>query len=177
MKSQLQERAAALRLENLKFLPLQSEQRFVQMLATTDLALVTQQRSVSDIAFPSKTVTLLSAGCPVLASVSSSSEVARVIETSGGGVVVKPEEPAIFAQTIDQLSRNADQLSVMKSQARRYAMEQWSPDRVLPIMEAELLKAARMPEGAGRTQLGPFGKTGPATTNFATERILPDADD
>jgi colanic acid biosynthesis glycosyl transferase WcaI len=177
VKSQLEERAAALGLENLKFLPLQSEQRFVQMLATTDLALVTQQRTVSDIAFPSKTVTLLSAGCPVLASVSSSSEVARVIETSGGGVVVKPEEPAILAQTIDQLSRNADQLSVMKSQARRYAMEKWSPDRVLPVMEAELLKAARMPEGSGRTQLGPFGKTGPATTNFATERILPDADD
>src|SRR3984893_7133499 len=63
MKSQLQERAAALRLENLKFLPLQSEQRFREMLATTDLALVTQQRTVSDIAFPSKTVTLLSAGC------------------------------------------------------------------------------------------------------------------
>jgi colanic acid biosynthesis glycosyl transferase WcaI len=177
IKSQLEERAVALRLDNLKFLPLQSEQRFREMLATTDLAVVTQQRTVSDIAFPSKTVTLLSAGCPVLASVSSSSEVARVIETSEGGVVVKPEEPAILAQTIDQLSRNAGQLSAMKSQARRYAKEQWSPDRVLPIMEAELLKAARMPEGSGRAQLGLFGKMGPATTNFAAECILPDADD
>jgi colanic acid biosynthesis glycosyl transferase WcaI len=177
MKSQLQERAAALRLENLTFLPLQSEQGFREMLATTDLALVTQQRTVSDIAFPSKTVTLLSAGCPVLASVSSSSEVARVIETSEGGVVVKPEEPAILAQTIEQLSRNAGQLSVMKSRGRRYAIEQWSPDRVLPIMEAELLKAARMPEGSGRAQLGLFRKTGPPTTNLAAEGILSDADD
>jgi colanic acid biosynthesis glycosyl transferase WcaI len=177
MKSQLEERAAALRLENLKFLPLQSEQRFAQMLATTDLGLVTQQRTGSDIAFPSKTVTLLSAGCPVLASVSASSEVARVIETSEGGIVVEPEEPAILAQTIDQLSRNAGQLSVMKSRGRRYAIEQWSPDRVLPIMEAELLKAARMPEGSGRAQLGLFGKTVPATTNVAAERILSDGDD
>jgi colanic acid biosynthesis glycosyl transferase WcaI len=177
MKSQLEERAVALRLDNLKFLPLQSEQRFVQMLATTDLALVTQQRTVSDIAFPSKTVTLLSAGCPVLASVSSSSEVARVIEMSEGGVVVEPEEPAILAQTIDQLSRNAGRLGVMKSRGRRYAMEQWSPDRVLPIMEAELLKAARMPEGSGRAQVDLFGETSSATTNFATERILSDGDD
>jgi colanic acid biosynthesis glycosyl transferase WcaI len=177
MKSQLQERAAALRLENLKFLPLQSEQRFREMLATTDLGLVTQQRTGSDIAFPSKTVTLLSAGCPVLASVSASSEVARVIETSEGGVVVEPEEPAILAQTIDQLSRNAGQLSVMKSRGRRYAIEQWSPDRVLPIMEAALLKAARMPESSGRGHFGLFGKTVPATTNLTAERILSDADD
>ncbi len=173
VKAQLEERAAALRLENLKFLPLQSEQRFLQMLATTDLALVTQQRTVSDIAFPSKTVTLLSAGCPVLASVSSSSEVARVIEMSEGGVVVEPEEPAILAQTIEQLSRNAGQLSVMKSRGRRYAIEQWAPNRVLPIMEAELMIAARMPEGSGVA----LGKTGPATTNLAAERILPDGDD
>jgi len=154
MKAQLEERAAVMRLENVKFLPLLSEQRFREMLATTDLALVTQQRSVSDIAFPSKTVTLLAAGCPVVASVSASSEVARVIEASEGGVVVKPEEPAILAQSIDQLSRDAGQLSVMKARARRYAMEQWSPERVLPIMEAELLKAARMPGGSGRARLG-----------------------
>jgi colanic acid biosynthesis glycosyl transferase WcaI len=177
MKSQLEERAARLRLDNLMFLPLQSEQRFAQMLATTDLALVTQQRTVSDIAFPSKTVTLLSAGCPVLASVSASSEVARVIETSEGGIVVPPEEPAILAQTIDRLSRNAGQLRFMKSRGRRYAIEQWSPDRVLPIMEAALLKAARIPEVSGRTELGPFRKTDPVIANLARQGILPDADD
>jgi colanic acid biosynthesis glycosyl transferase WcaI len=177
MESQLRKRGAALRLDNLKFLPLQSEQRFRELLATTDLALVTQQRTVSDIAFPSKTVTLLSAACPVLASVSAGSEVARVIERSEGGVVIEPEEPAILAQTIDRLSRNAGQLSVMKSRGRRYAMEQWSPDRVLPLMEAELLKAARMAESAGRAPLGQFGKTGPGSTNFTAECVLPDADD
>jgi colanic acid biosynthesis glycosyl transferase WcaI len=177
MKSQLEERAVGLRLDNLKFLPLQSERCFTQMLATTDLALVTQQRTVSDIAFPSKTVTLLSAGCPVLASVSAGSEVARVIETSEGGVVVKPEEPAMVAQTIDQLARNVGQLSVMKSRGRRYAIEQWSPERVLPIMEAALLKAAQMPESSDCAQLGLFGKTGPAITNLAPEGILSDADD
>ena len=154
MKAQLEERAAGLGLENVKFLPLQGEERFREMLATTDLALVTQQRTVSDIAFPSKTVTLLAAGCPVVASVSASSEVARVIEASEGGVVVKPEEPAILAQTIAELSRNAGRLSAMKARARRYAVEQWSPERVLPIMEAELLKAARMPGGSGRARLG-----------------------
>jgi colanic acid biosynthesis glycosyl transferase WcaI len=154
MKAQLEERAAGLGLENVKFLPLLGEERFREMLATTDLALVTQQRTVSDIAFPSKTVTLLAAGCPVLASVSASSEVARVIEASEGGVVVKPEEPAILAQSIAELSRNAGRLSAMKARARRYAVEQWSPERVLPIMEAELVKAARMPGGSGRAQLG-----------------------
>lgn len=144
MKSQLEERAAALQLQNLKFLPLQSEQRFLELLGATNLALITQQRTVSDIAFPSKTVTLLSAGCPVVASVNAKSEVARVVKSSGAGLVLEPENAAMLAQTIHELSDDAGRCGRMKIMARAYASGHWCPDRVLPLMEAELLKVAGM---------------------------------
>jgi colanic acid biosynthesis glycosyl transferase WcaI len=165
MKAQLQERAGALRLENLKFLPLQADERFRDMLATTDLALVVQQRTASDTAFPSKVVTLLTAGCPVLASVNSGSEVARIIDASGAGIVVTPGEAATLAETVYQLSCTPNRLHAMRVQARRYALAQWSPDRVLPAMEAELLKAARMPERSARE------------LRLMEEQLLPDGDD
>ena len=43
--------------------------------------------------FPTKTVTYLAAGCPVIASVNRNSEVSRTIEESQAGSVVEAENP------------------------------------------------------------------------------------
>jgi hypothetical protein len=72
-------------------MPLLDAQEFRELLAASDVRLVTQQRMVSDIIFPSKAVTYLSAGRPVIASVNRASEVARVIRESNAGAVVEPE--------------------------------------------------------------------------------------
>jgi colanic acid biosynthesis glycosyl transferase WcaI len=180
-RRQLEERAAALELTNLKFLPLQSDEQFMEMLATTDLSVVTQQRTVSDIAFPSKIVTVLSAALPVVASVSASSDVARVVEESGGGVVVEPEDAGQLAQAVGQLSCDLNRISKMKISARRYAMAHWSPERVLPLMEAELLKASAhtivSPVPRLERPRAPLPNVATDQMNFTTERVLSDSDD
>ena len=66
----LQARAASMKLSNLKFLPVQPSEAFHELLAATDIALITQQRVVADIVFPSKSMTLLAAGRPIVASLS-----------------------------------------------------------------------------------------------------------
>ena len=98
MRPQLEEQTRTLNLKNVRFLPLLGRDLFGQMLAATDIALITQQRIVSDIVFPSKTVTLLSAGCPVIASVNSGSEVARAVLLSGAGRVVEPENANVLLE-------------------------------------------------------------------------------
>ncbi len=65
----IQRRAADLNLHNVRFLPLLDETDFRGVLAASGVCLVTQQQSVSEIAFPSKIVTYLAAGRPVIASV------------------------------------------------------------------------------------------------------------
>src|ERR1700682_1649791 len=112
MKSRLEERAGVLKLANVRFLPLQEQAEFLQMLAATDVGLIVQQSTVSDIVFPSKTVTLLSAARPVIASVSDKSEIGRTILGSRGGVVIKPEDPDLLADAVrsfaaDKESRQA----------------------------------------------------------------------
>ena len=89
MKSHLKKRVAALALDNVRFLPVQEKAEFLQMLAAVELALIVQQSTVSDIVFPSKTVTLLSAARPIVASVSAECETGRVIRRSGAGVVIE----------------------------------------------------------------------------------------
>ena len=108
------------------------------MLAATDIALITQQRIVSNIVFPSKTVTLLCAGCPVIAAVNSESEVARAVQNSQAGVVVEPENAEALFAAIDQLSSSPETLARMSQQARQYANETWDERRTLPRMEEQL---------------------------------------
>jgi colanic acid biosynthesis glycosyl transferase WcaI len=75
----LESRVQALNLPNLRFLSLQPRARFLELLAQSDVCMVTQRRTVADVVFPSKMITILAAARPVIASVGAGSEVARVI--------------------------------------------------------------------------------------------------
>ncbi len=138
MRPQLEEQARVRQLGNVQILPLLPADEFQQMLAATDLALITQQRIVSNIVFPSKTVTLLCAGCPVIAAVNSESEVARAVQNSQAGVVVEPENAEALFAAIDRLSSSTETLARMSQQARQYANETWDERRTLPRMEEQL---------------------------------------
>jgi colanic acid biosynthesis glycosyl transferase WcaI len=145
MKPRLQERAAAMSLENLLFLPLQDHVEFLQMLAATDMALIIQQSTVSDIVFPSKTVTLLSAARAVGASVTANSEIGRVIRESGGGVVTEPENAEALAATIKEFFDHPGKRLAMGQSGRQYAQQQWEETHVFSNLEGHLLKAYRPP--------------------------------
>jgi colanic acid biosynthesis glycosyl transferase WcaI len=140
MRPTLEAQAKALGLSNIRFLPLQPREVFLDMLATADVCLVTQQRTVADIVFPSKVVTLLAAGRPVVASLSPSSQVATVVTEAGAGVVVKPENPQALLDAILALQRDSKDFIAMGERGRAYAREHWDCERVLPAMEARLLQ-------------------------------------
>jgi colanic acid biosynthesis glycosyl transferase WcaI len=151
MRARLEERARARELSNVLFLPLLERNEFHRMLAATDIALVTQQRVVSNIVFPSKTVTLLCAGCPVIASVNAESEVARAVLDSGGGEVVEPENGEALTKAIERLSQSPETLARMSAQAQQYALKHWDEQRTLPRMEEQLLRCVeRWREGQSR---------------------------
>lgn len=146
MKPHLENKAKALKLDSVRFLPLQEQAEFLQMLAAVDVALIVQQSSVSDIAFPSKTITLLSAGRPVAAAVHRHSEIGRVIRQSNGGVVVEPENAGALATTLQELFRDPVRRTAMGEFGRRYALQHWDAARILPNFESHLLEAGGMYE-------------------------------
>jgi colanic acid biosynthesis glycosyl transferase WcaI len=141
-KARLQERALATELRNVRFLALQEQPEFLQMLAAADMALIVQQSTVSDIVFPSKTVTLLSAARPVVASVRANSEIGRVIRESGGGVVTTPEKAEELASAIQELSGDYEKRFTMGEQGRQYALQNWDEARVLSHFEERLTTTA-----------------------------------
>jgi colanic acid biosynthesis glycosyl transferase WcaI len=139
-RPELESQAAAKRLANVRFFPVLPREQFLQMLAAADLSLITQQRSVADIVFPSKTVTLMTAGCPILASVNSGSEVARIITHTGAGLVIPPEDPDLLLAAIADLIEDRTRLTGMGEAGRRHARETWDEDCALSRMESDLLR-------------------------------------
>jgi colanic acid biosynthesis glycosyl transferase WcaI len=152
MKSQLQNRVATLNLGNVRFLPVQQRAELLQTLAATDLALIVQQSTVSDIVFPSKTVTLLSASRPVVAAVSPNSEIGRVIRQSNGGVVIEPEKAEALVATVQELFHSPARCLEMGEFGRRYALQHWDEAHVLPSFESHLLKVGGTCEGQAITE-------------------------
>ncbi|MDR3775321.1 MAG: WcaI family glycosyltransferase [Terracidiphilus sp.] len=136
----IQRLAVELGLRNVRFLPLLEAADFRGLLAASDLCLVTQQKTVSDIAFPSKIVTYLAAGRAVIASVNSGGEVARAIRDSGAGKVVVPEDAQALRAAILEL-RGA-QLKEYGAKAAAYASQRWSSARVLAHLERSLISVA-----------------------------------
>jgi colanic acid biosynthesis glycosyl transferase WcaI len=136
----IKRRAAELDLGNVRFLPLLDEKDFRGLMAASNVCLVTQQQSVSEVAFPSKIVTYLAAGRPIIASVNPESEVARITRESGAGRVVQAENPRALLEAVRTL-RNID-LRKAGENARAYACMRWSSERVLGHLERSLTAAA-----------------------------------
>jgi colanic acid biosynthesis glycosyl transferase WcaI len=134
----LKERAAARVLSNVRFMPLQPRTEFMDLLAATDICLISQQRVVANIVFPSKTLTFMAAGRAVIASVNAESEAARVVQDARAGLVVEPENPCALLDAIKMLRDRAQERCAMGARAREYARTRWDRDRILRQTVAEL---------------------------------------
>jgi colanic acid biosynthesis glycosyl transferase WcaI len=134
-RENVQARAGSLGLPNLHFLPFQPRERFLELLARADVCLVTQRRTVADVVFPSKVLTLLAAARPVIASVGADSEVSRVIAESGAGMTIAPEDPRALADAAATLRGNSLMRERMGRAGRAYALERWEREAVLKSTE------------------------------------------
>ena len=140
MKPKLEQSARRRGLDNVRFLPILSTDIFRDMLAASDLCLVTQQKTVADIVFPSKVLTLLSAGRPVVASLSSGSEVARVLNDARAGVRAEAEDSSALLEAVSHLKAHPEQRASMGANGRSYAQDHWEKGRTLRLFETRLLE-------------------------------------
>ena len=141
-RPRLEQMAAERGLRNVHFMPLLERKDFHGLLMASDVCVITQQKSVSDIVFPSKSVTLLAAGRPVVASVNDGSEVARAMRTSGGGTVVEPENAGALSSELKRLQANPHLRTQMAISGRSYAEQTWVAEKTLSALEDALLHAA-----------------------------------
>jgi glycosyltransferase involved in cell wall biosynthesis len=120
MEEKLRQLADLLQLTNVRFVPLQPADRVAEVYSLGNASLVICKKGAGQSAVPSKTWSILAAGCPVLASFDEDSALCRSLTANACGVCVPPEDPAALADRIRRLYADAASLKSMGDNGRRY---------------------------------------------------------
>ncbi|HEY4247259.1 MAG TPA: WcaI family glycosyltransferase [Lacunisphaera sp.] len=140
----LHDRMARRPLANVRLLPLQSAEKYQAMLRAADVALVTQMPGTGQVCFPSKLLSVLSAGLPVITTADETSDLARSVRDGGFGMNVSAASPTKLADALQQVARNPGLLAEWR--ARTCWVDRFSPDAILPKFEATVRKLAADPK-------------------------------
>ena len=129
------ELARDLNLLNVHFLPMQSKDKYPDVLAASDLCLATLRRDVRTPVVPSKILSIMAAGRPVLASLPLDGDAPRLIAEAGCGLCVPPGDPDAMARAIRQLADRPDLGARLGANGRLYAERHLSLSRCAEILE------------------------------------------
>jgi colanic acid biosynthesis glycosyl transferase WcaI len=128
--------------KSVRFLPLQPDAAFVEMLIAADVAVITQQKGTGQFFFPSKLLTALGRGKPVLAVADADSELARAVVEGGFGLVAPPDDPAAVAKAAATMACASASQHQQWSQSGLSWVSRFSRSVVLAEFEAQLAKLA-----------------------------------
>jgi colanic acid biosynthesis glycosyl transferase WcaI len=125
-------------LPNVVFVDAQPAERLPEVLAAADIHVVTLRRGLARSSVPSKTYSILAAGRPLVASVDEHSEIAELVQRTGAGIAVPPQDPEAFTKAIRALIDSPDEARRM-GRAGRDFVETWaSPGAIASAYEALL---------------------------------------
>jgi colanic acid biosynthesis glycosyl transferase WcaI len=130
-RSAIEEAISQRQLKNIALLPLQPAERLAEMYSSADVLLVHQKAAVVDSVIPSKLLTYMAAGRPVLAAVSDRSETARYVERAKCGLIIHSEEPEALVQAALSLRAEPTFRQKLGSNGRAYVEQHFTKEKVL----------------------------------------------
>jgi glycosyltransferase involved in cell wall biosynthesis len=129
-RRQIEEKVVAYGLANVKLLPRQPWNMLPYSLATGDIAIVTQSPGSEHLSVPSKTYSMMAAGCALVACTHEESDLARLVRANEIGVVCPHGDAQALAEAISVLAGDDRVLSEYRMRARKLAVERYSPQAV-----------------------------------------------
>lgn len=126
-----------LKLENIKFLPLQPLFKFVKILNMADVHLVIQKFITSDLMLPSKLTSIWAVGGVPLVTTLPGSQLYHTIQSYNIGLVINPDDQDSLNQGIKRaIEGNWNDISL---NSRRYAVDHLSIDAIMKRFESQIL--------------------------------------
>jgi colanic acid biosynthesis glycosyl transferase WcaI len=117
----LGERRAKEKLENIRLLPVQPYEMLPDVLASGDVLLTILEADAGVFSVPSKVLSYMCAGRPLLAAIPAENLAAMVVRRSGGGIVVDPRDARGFLAGGRRLLDDGSLRCELGERARRYA--------------------------------------------------------
>ena len=115
-----------LQLNNVRFLPLQSKEVYPLILDASDICLVTLNKSVMTPVVPSKLLSIMASGRPVVASMNLNGDAPKIIENAKCGYCVKADDTKGFSEAILKLYNTPKLRDEFGINGRKYVVEHFS---------------------------------------------------
>ena len=140
--------AAAERVRRVEIMAPVPNEEYADVLAAADILLVNERASSIDMSLPSKLTSYFRAGRPIIAASPADGGTAAELLRSGGGIVVRPEDPAALVDSVVQLAKDQERAEELGCAGRTYAESRLTASAALTRLEAVLLAAsgARAPD-------------------------------
>ncbi len=124
-------------LPNIRWLPLQANERYNELLNLADIHLLPQNCDVVDLVMPSKLTGMLASGRPVIATTYPNSQVAKFVHTAG--FIVAPGDVNGLVEAILRLASDPILRHRFGLAGRAIAEAEWEKNKVLRSFEDDLL--------------------------------------
>jgi glycosyltransferase involved in cell wall biosynthesis len=130
-------------LKNLRILPFQPYEILSEVLASADVLLATLDIDAGKFAVPSKILTYMCAGRPILFAGPRENLSAAIIQRSGGGLVVDPNDGGAWVSAARRLVSEPMLRAQLGSKARSYAERTFDIAKISEAFEAVLFSASK----------------------------------
>jgi colanic acid biosynthesis glycosyl transferase WcaI len=131
----LAEQKRALGLDNLLLLPFQPMARYAEVLGAGDILLAMIGAEAAGFSVPSKILSYLAAGKPVVAAIASENDAARTIHDAQAGIIVAPGDLAGFVAAVQALAVDKSRRETLARNARAFAESRFDIDAITDRFE------------------------------------------
>jgi glycosyltransferase involved in cell wall biosynthesis len=132
LKQQKRER----RIDNLTLLPFQPMEAYPEVLGSGDILLAMIEAQAATFSVPSKILSYLAAGKPIIASIGAENDAAATIAAAGAGMVTQPGDRRAFADAVLALAADPDRRASLGYNARAYAERNFDVEAITDRFEA-----------------------------------------
>jgi colanic acid biosynthesis glycosyl transferase WcaI len=136
-------------LENLLLLPFQPMEVYADVLGAGDILLAIVDEEAASFSVPSKILSYLAAGKPIVASIASANDAALMIRGARAGLVAEPSDRPSFVKHVLALSGSPDLRVRLGKNARAFAESRFDINRIADRFEEAFAVAAKR-AAAGR---------------------------
>lgn len=134
-KGRLQEKVKDMKLDNVVFLPMQPKEKYELIISASDVCLVNLHKVVKTPVVPSKLLSIMAAGRPVLASLPLNGDAPKIINDSGCGICVEAGDAKGLAKALNKMVTDDQFRNECGKKGREYAEKNFSIGKCVGIYE------------------------------------------
>ncbi len=135
VKEELVRKAKDMCLDNILFLPTQSQEKLPYVLTAADVSLVTLRKNISRVSLPSKILGIMAAGVPIIASLDEGSDAWEIINESNCGVTIPPEEPERLKDAVLHFYNSRELIPKLGESGREFVLKHYSRRMIVNCYE------------------------------------------